>query len=103
MDHDAASLYPSAMWVDNSVHSKVESGFAIKPHMNHVYVEVFDNQTFNQNDKESAILRINCSNPETLLFQHKGVKEKVKNQELIRLRNGYLIDVLTLVDFQGFV
>ena len=43
MDFDATSLYPSAMWDENSVYPKVESGFAIKPHMNNVFVEAFNN------------------------------------------------------------
>ena len=31
MDFDATSLYPSAMWDENSVYPKIESGFAFKP------------------------------------------------------------------------
>ena len=58
MDFDATSLYPSAMWDENSVYPKIESGFAFKPHMNNGNVEVFNNQTFNQDGDESAILRI---------------------------------------------
>ena len=58
MDFDARSLYPSAMWDENSVYPKRETGFDFKPHMNNVYVEAFNNQTFNQDGDESAILRI---------------------------------------------
>ena len=59
MDFDATFLYPSAMWDENSVYPKIESGFAFKPHMNNnVYVEAFNNQTFNQDGVESAILKI---------------------------------------------
>ena len=58
MDFDATFLYPSAMWHENSVYPKIETGFAFKPHMNNVYVEAFNNQTFNQDGDESAILRI---------------------------------------------
>ena len=58
MDFDATSLYPSAMWDENSVYPKIETGVAFKPHMNNVYVETFNNQTFNQDGDESAILRI---------------------------------------------
>ena len=39
MDFDATSLYPSAMWDQNSVCPKIETGFAFKPHMNDFYVE----------------------------------------------------------------
>ena len=48
MAFDATSLYPSAMWVKNSVYPKIETGFAFKPYMNDVYVEAFNNQTFNE-------------------------------------------------------
>ena len=98
MDFDATSLYPSAMWDENSVYPKIESGFAFKPHMNNVYVEAFNNQTFNQDGDESAILRIKYYNPRNLIFQHLSVKEKVRNVEVNRMRNGYIIDTLTSVD-----
>ena len=58
MDFDSTSLYPSAMWDENSVYPKIEIGFAFKPDMNDVYVEAFNNQTFNQDGDESAILTI---------------------------------------------
>ena len=98
MDFDATSLYPSAVWDENSVYPKIESGFAFEPHMNNVYVEAFNNQTFNQDGDESAILRIKFYNPRNLIFQHLPVKEKVKNFEVKRMRNGYIIDTLTSVD-----
>ena len=71
MDFDATSLYSSAMWDENSVCPKIETGFAFKPHMNNVYVEAFNNQTFNQDGDESAFLRINYYNPPNLIFQLK--------------------------------
>ena len=58
MDFDATSLYPSAMWDKNSVYPEIETGFAFKPHMNKTYVEAFNNETFNQDGDESAILTI---------------------------------------------
>ena len=103
MDFDATSLYPSAMWDQNSVYPKIETGFAFKPHMNNVYVEAFKNQTFNQEGDESAILRIKYCNPPELIFQQLPVKEKVKNVEVKRLRNGYIIDTLTSVVIQEIV
>ena len=108
MDFDATSLYPSAMWDETSVYPKIESGFAFQPHMNNVYVEAFNNQTFNQDGDESASLGIEHYNPPNLIFQHLAVKEKVKNDEVKivevknvevhRMRNGYIIDTLTSVD-----
>ena len=102
-DVDATSLYPSAMWDENSVYPKIETGFAFKPHMNHVYVEAFNNQTFNEDGDESAILTIKYYNPPNLIFQHILVKGKVKKVEINRMRNGYIIDTLTSVDIQEIV
>ena len=76
MDFVAAALYPSAMWDEDSVYPKIETGFVFKPHMNHVYVEAFINQTFNEGGDESAILTIKYYNPPNLIFQHLPVKEK---------------------------
>ena len=102
-DFDATSLYPSAMWDDESVYAEIESGFALKPHMNDVYVKAFNNQSFSQDDNESAILRKKCYNPPDLMFQHLPVKRKVKNIEVNRMRYGYIIDTLTSVDIQEVV
>ena len=106
MDFDATSLYPrsmqrlsSAMWDEKSVYPKIETGFAFKPHMNDVYIEAFTNQPFNEDGDESAILTINLYNPPDLIFQHLPVKEKDKNIEVNRMRNGYIIDTVTSVDF----
>ena len=98
MDFDATSLYPSAMWDENSVYTKIETGFAFKPHMIKTYVDAFNNQTFNRDGDESAILRIKYYNPRDLIFQHLPVKEKVENVEVNRMRNGYIIDTLISVD-----
>ena len=103
MDFDATSLYPSAMWDEKSVFPKIESGFAFKPHMNNVYREAFNNQSFNKNGDESAILTIKYYNPPDLIFQHLPVKEKVKKIEVNRMRNGYIVDTLTSVDIQEIV
>ena len=98
MDFDATSFYPSAMWDENSVYLKLETGFAFKPHLNNVHVEAFNNQTFNQDGDESAILGIKDYNPRDLIFQHLPVKEKVKKIEVIGMRKGYIIDTLTSID-----
>ena len=58
MDYDATSLYTFAMWNEKSVFSKIKSGFVFKPHMKDVYVEAFNNQTFNEDGNEYAMLRI---------------------------------------------
>ena len=71
--------------------------------MNDVYVEAFNNQTFNEDGDESAVLTIKYYNPPDLIFQHLPVKEKVKKVEVNRMRNGYIIDTLTSVDTQEIV
>ena len=83
MDYDATSLYPSAMWDQNSVYPKIESGFAYKPNMNDVYVEAFNNQTFNQDGDESAILRIKYFTHITLYFNIYQLKKRLKKWKLI--------------------
>ena len=103
MGYDGNSLYPSAMWDENSVYPKIETGFAFKPHMNDVYLEAFNNQTFNGNGDESAILTIKYYNPPDLIFQHLPAKEKVQKIEVNRMRNGIIIDTLTSVDIQEIV
>ena len=98
MDFDATSLYPSAMSDGNSVYLEIETGFVFKPQENKTYVDAFNNQTFNEDGDESAIIRIKYYNPPDLIFQHRPGKEKVKNIEVKRMRNGYIIDTVTSVD-----
>ena len=103
MGYDGNSLYPSAMWDENSVYPKIETGFAFKPNMKGIYVDAFNNQTFNEDGDESAILTTKYYNPPNLIFQHIPIEEKVKNIEVNRMRNGYIIDTLTSLDIQEIV
>ena len=103
MCYEGNSLYPSVMWDANSVYPKKETGFAFKPHMNDVYLEAFNNQTFKEDGDESAILTIKYYNPPDLIFEHLPVKEKVQKIEVNRMRNGIIIDTLTSVDIQEIV
>ena len=98
MDYDAKSLYPSAMWDENSVYPKIETGLTLKTNLNDVYLEAFNNQTFNQDGDESTILGMKYYNPPNLIFQHLPVKEKNKKVEVNIMWNGYIIDTLTAVD-----
>ena len=82
MEFDATSSCPSAMYDEKSVYPRLETGFVCNPHMNDVYVEAFNNQTFNQDGNESAILKLEYYNPADLIFQHLANKEKVKNIEV---------------------
>ena len=99
-DFDAVSLYPSAMWDENSIYPRIETGYAFTRDMNDELVEKFNNQTFN---KCSAILKIKYYNPKNLIVQHIPIKEKEKKIEINRMRNGYIIDTLTYVDIQEIV
>ena len=103
MDLGATSPYPSAIWDEKSVYPKKESGFAFKPYMNIIYVDVFNNQTFNHDGNESAIFRTKYYNLPDVIFQHIPVKEKVENIEVNRMRNGDIIDTLTSVEVQESV
>ena len=75
MDYDATSLYPSAIWDENSVSPQIETGSAFMPNMNDVYVEAFNIRTFLQDADETAILRRKYYNPPYLIFQHLPVRE----------------------------
>ena len=103
MDYGATSFYPFAMWDENSVYPKVESVCAFKPHMKNFFVETFKHETFNKNSDESAILKTKFYHPADLIIQHLPIKGKVKNNEVNRMRNGYIVDVLTSVDIQEVV
>ena len=103
VDLDATALYPSAIWDQNGVYPKIESGVAFKLLMNDIYVEAFNIQTFNQDGNESAILRIKFYNAPDLIFQHLPVKEKVKNKEVNRMRKRYNLDTFTSADIQKIV
>ena len=71
--------------------------------MKDVYVEAFNNQTFNEDGDESALLTIKYHNPPDLIFQHLPIQEKVEKIEVNRMRNGYIIDTLTSVDIQEII
>ena len=45
---DATSLYPSAMYDENNIYPKIETGFAFKTHMTDISCKVFNNKTFIQ-------------------------------------------------------
>ena len=86
---DAVSLYPSAMWDENSIYPRIETGYAYTRDINIELVEKFNNQTFNRG---SAILKIKYFITKNLIVQHLPVKEKEKKIEISRMRNGYIVD-----------
>ena len=66
------------MWDENSVYPKIETGFAFTTHLNTTFADAFNNETFNEEGDESAILTIKYYNPPDLIFQNLPVKEKIK-------------------------
>ena len=98
MDFDATSLNASAMWDEKNVYPKYETGYGFKPHMNDLFDIDLNNESFNQNGIDSAILKINSYNPPSLISQQLPVKEKVTEIEVNGIRNGCIIDALTCVD-----
>ena len=78
MNYDANSLYPSAMWDENSLYPKIETGSAFKPGMKDVYVEAFNNQTFDQDGDEFAILGKNITIHLVLRFNIYQLKKNLK-------------------------
>ena len=99
-DFDAVSLYPSAMWDENSIYPRIETGYAYKRDMNDEFVEKFNTANFNQ---RSAILKIKYYNPRNLIVHLLPIKERVSKIEIIHMRNGYIIDYLTSADIQEIV
>ena len=66
-DFDAVSLYPSAMWDENSIYPRIETWKAHTKVMNEEVVERFNSQTLTQ---EWAILKIKFYNPSSSIVQH---------------------------------
>ena len=99
-DFDAVSFCPSAMWDENSIYPKIETGCAFTKDMNKELVKLFNSQTFTQG---SAISKMKYYNPKNLVVQHLPVKEKEKKIETNRMRNGYITDTLTSLDIQEII
>ena len=97
---DASSLDPSAMWDENSIYPKVETGYAYTRDMNDELVNKFNTGNFTQGN---AILKIKYYNPKNLIVQPLPMKERVNKMEINRMRNGYITDTLTSVDIQEIV
>ena len=97
---ECVSLYPSAMWDPKSICPRIETGYAFTKDMNDELVEKFNNQSFTQG---STNLKIKYYNPKNLIVQHLRVKEKINKIEVNRMKNGYIIQILTSVDIQEII
>ena len=51
--------------------------------MKDIFVDDFINETFNQDENDSAILKVKCYNPPNQIFQVLPVREKIKKYKLI--------------------
>ena len=76
----ALSLYPSAMWDENSTSPRIGTCYVYTKFTKYEVVNIFNYQTFNQG---SAILKIKFYNPSNLIVQHLLVREKAKKYKLI--------------------
>ena len=80
-DFDAVSLYPSTMWVENSIYPKIETKYAFtmfhyaSQDMNDELVENFNNQIFRQ---ASASLKTEYYIPKNKIVQHLPLKGEKK-------------------------
>ena len=63
-----------------------------------MFVKDFNSKTFNKDGNDSAILKRKDYTPPNLPIENLPIKEKFEIIEVNRLRNGYIIDRLTLVD-----
>ena len=88
------------MWDENSIHPRIETGYAYTNNKNGEFVEKFKTGNFTEG---SATLKFKYYNPKNLIVQHLPVKEREKKIQINRMRNGYIIDTLTSVDIQEIV
>ena len=97
---DTTSLYPSAIWDEDSKNPRIETDCAYTKDMNDDLVENFKTIDFNQ---RSAILKIKYHNPKILIVLYLPVKERTNNIGVNRMRNGNIVDALTSVDIQELI
>ena len=108
MAFDAVSLYPSAMFDENSEYPKAQSARPFNKSEENEFKELFNSQEFRP---KCGIFKVYYEYPNNLFFQPIPAKdnitytqdEKEYSQELIRFRNGKCYDVLTSVDIQEIV
>ena len=70
------SLYPSAMWDENSMYSKMETDYAFTDDMNDEIVEKIDTKSFT---RSSVFLKSNMISSSDLIVQHLPDKAKLRN------------------------
>ena len=83
MDFDATSLYRSAIWDKDSVCPKIEPGNTFRLHLNDVFSNNFNNQTFDRDGNDSAILKNKITIHQILYFNSYQLKKKLNTKKLI--------------------
>ena len=109
VSYDFNSLYPSAQIDENSTWPKIETAYPFEKYMSDAICTLFNSGRWDEVNR-SAFLTIKYHNPESLIFQHLPVKEKIKNpyknnrlEEINKMRNGIIIDTLKSVDIVELV
>jgi hypothetical protein len=102
---DATSLYPSAMWDENSEFPDITSGRTFRCSEEKEVLNLFNSQKFRP---KTGFFKIKYYYPPEQFLQHLPVKEKIcirgsKKYEVSRFRNGYITDYLNSVDIQEIV
>ena len=69
------SLYPSGMWDENSIYSKIETDYAFTDDMNDEIVEKIDSKLFTRG---SVFLKSNMIFSSDLIVQHLPDKAKLR-------------------------
>ena len=85
---DAKSWYPSAMYDENNICPKIETGYAFETHMIDISGKVFNNKAFIQRGNDRAIFENKNQSPANFKFQHLPINAKNENKEVKRMRNG---------------
>ena len=70
---------------------KKENGYPFTPDKKNALLDNFNKGNFIQG---SAILKVKYYNSPDIIFQNQLVKERVKEAEVNRIRNAFLIDTL---------
>ena len=109
MSYDFNSLYPSTQLDINSTWPKIGTTYTFEKHMSDAICSLFNSGRWNEL-KRCAFLTVKYHNPENLVFQRFPVKKKIENpyknnrlEEIIRMRNGIIIDTLTSIDIVEIV
>ena len=93
----------------NCTWPKIETAYPPNNYMSDAACSLFKSGRSNELNR-CAFLTVKYQNRENLVFQHLTVKEKIRNpykinrlEEAIRVRNGVIIDTLTIVDIVEIV